>query len=42
MLGNERFVARAPAELVDAEREKVRRFADERDLLAEQIEALGT
>jgi len=42
MLANERFVARAPAELVDAEREKVRRFRAERDVLAEQIEALGT
>jgi len=41
MLGNARFVARAPAELVEAEREKVRRFAAERDVLIEQIEALG-
>ncbi len=42
MLVNERFVARAPAALVDAEREKVRRFSGERDVLAEQIGALGT
>jgi valyl-tRNA synthetase len=42
MLGNERFVSRAPAELVDAERGKVRRFSAERDVLAEQIGALGT
>ena len=42
MLGNERFVARAPAPLVDAEREKVRRFSGERDVLSEQIGALGT
>jgi valyl-tRNA synthetase len=41
MLGNERFVARAPAALVEAEREKVRRFAAERDVLVEQIGALG-
>jgi valyl-tRNA synthetase len=42
MLGNERFVARAPAPMVDAEREKVRRFSGERDVLSEQIGALGT
>ena len=42
MLGNERFVQRAPAELVDAEQEKVRRFSAERAALADQIEALGT
>jgi len=42
MLGNERFIQRAPAGLVDAEREKVRRFAAERAALADQIEALGT
>ncbi len=42
MLGNERFVARAPADLVEAEREKVRRFAAEREVVAQQIGALGT
>ncbi len=41
MLSNDRFVSRAPAELVDLEREKVRRFSLERDLLVEQIGALG-
>jgi valyl-tRNA synthetase len=42
MLANERFVSRAPAELVAAEREKVARFAAELAALGEQIGALGT
>lgn len=42
MLANDRFVSRAPAELVEAEREKVRRFGVERDVLVEQVEALGS
>jgi valyl-tRNA synthetase len=41
MLANDRFVSRAPADLVAAEREKLRRFRVERDLLIEQFGALG-
>ena len=33
MLGNERFVSRAPAEVVDAEREKLARYRRELDAL---------
>jgi valyl-tRNA synthetase len=42
MLANDRFVSRAPAELVAGERDKVARFAAERDVLRGQIGALGT
>ncbi len=42
MLANDRFVSRAPAALVAAEREKVERFAAERQILEEQIGVLGT
>jgi valyl-tRNA synthetase len=40
-LADERFVERAPAHLVDAEREKAARFAAERETLAARIAALG-
>jgi valyl-tRNA synthetase len=40
-LANERFVARAPAALVDAERDKVRRFRAEREALHAELGALG-
>jgi valyl-tRNA synthetase len=40
-LADARFVERAPAHLVDAEREKAARFADEREALAARIAALG-
>jgi valyl-tRNA synthetase len=41
-LANPAFVERAPARLVDAERDKVARYATERDALAERIAALGS
>ena len=41
-LANPAFVERAPARLVDAERDKVARYATERDALAERIGALGS
>ena len=40
-LSDERFVERAPAHLVDAEREKAARYAAERETLAARIAALG-
>ncbi len=40
-LANPAFVGRAPAHLVDAERDKVARYATERDALAERIAALS-
>jgi valyl-tRNA synthetase len=40
-LGDSRFVERAPAHLVDAERDKAARYTAERDALAERIRALG-
>ena len=40
-LANPAFVGRAPAHLVEAERDKVARYATERDALAERIAALG-
>ncbi|HTI34829.1 MAG TPA: hypothetical protein VL422_14205, partial [Miltoncostaea sp.] len=40
-LGDARFVERAPAHLVDAEREKAARYAAEREALAARIAALG-
>ena len=40
-LADERFVERAPAHLVDAEREKAARYAAERETLAARIAALG-
>ena len=40
-LADARFVERAPAHLVDAEREKAARYAAERDALAARIAALG-
>jgi valyl-tRNA synthetase len=40
-LADERFVSRAPAELVDAEREKASRFAAEAAELEARIDALG-
>jgi valyl-tRNA synthetase len=42
MLANDRFVSRAPAGLVAAEREKVERFVAERTVLRDQIGALET
>ena len=42
MLSNDRFLARAPQDLVAAEREKVARFDAELVVLREQVEALGT
>ena len=39
-LGNAAFVERAPAHLVDAEREKVERYGTERDALAARLAAL--
>ena len=41
MLGNPRFVDRAPAEIVAKEREKLERFIAERDALAARRDALG-
>ncbi len=40
-LGDARFVERAPAHLVDGEREKAARYAAERDALAARLSALG-
>ena len=40
-LEDERFVERAPAHLVAAEREKAARYAAERDVLASRLAALG-
>ncbi len=40
-LGDERFVERAPAHLVQAERDKAERYAAERDALAERLARLG-
>jgi valyl-tRNA synthetase len=40
-LGNEKFVARAPAELVEAEREKVARYSSELETLRAQLAAAG-
>ncbi|HLM67897.1 MAG TPA: hypothetical protein VK358_10230, partial [Longimicrobium sp.] len=39
-LGNESFVARAPAEVVEKEREKVAAFREQRAKLAEKLAAL--
>jgi valyl-tRNA synthetase len=39
-LGNERFVSRAPAEVVERERENERALADTLDKLEQQIAAL--
>ena len=39
-LANERFVERAPADLVEAEREKARRFEAERDALLDELGSL--
>ena len=41
MLANERFTDRAPAELVDAERQKVERFTGEVAAVRERLTALG-
>ena len=40
-LANERFTSRAPEHLVEAEREKVRRFAGEVEELSARLDALG-
>jgi valyl-tRNA synthetase len=40
-LANRAFVDRAPAHLVEAEREKAERYSSERDALRAQLEALG-
>ena len=40
-LGNENFVARAPADVVAREREKERAWRDQRGVLADKREALG-
>ena len=40
-LANPAFVERAPAPLVEAERDKVARYATERDALADRLAALG-
>jgi valyl-tRNA synthetase len=40
-LGDERFVERAPAHLVQGERDKAERYAAERDALAERLARLG-
>ena len=40
MLGNEKFARKAPPHLVEAEREKARRFAAEADELRRQLDAL--
>jgi valyl-tRNA synthetase len=40
-LGNARFVERAPADLVDAERRKVERYSAEVDALTAQLDALS-
>jgi valyl-tRNA synthetase len=40
-LSNEQFVARAPAQVVEREREKVARFRDQRERLAEKLAALA-
>jgi valyl-tRNA synthetase len=39
-LGNESFVARAPAEIVEKEREKVTTFRGQRDKLIEKLASL--
>ncbi|TVP78110.1 MAG: valine--tRNA ligase [Gemmatimonadales bacterium] len=41
-LANEQFTARAPAEIVEREREKVLSFRDQRDKLQVQLQALGS
>ncbi|HVH10413.1 MAG TPA: valine--tRNA ligase [Gemmatimonadales bacterium] len=40
-LGNQQFVARAPADVVAKEREKERAWRDQRQLLADKLRALG-
>jgi valyl-tRNA synthetase len=40
-LGNERFTSRAPEHLVEAEREKARRFTAEVEELSARLNALG-
>jgi len=40
-LSNEKFTSRAPEHLVDAEREKARRFAAEVDEVSARLDALG-
>ncbi len=40
-LNNESFVAKAPAQVVEAEREKIRRHQEKYDKIAESIRALG-
>ena len=40
-LGNERFTSRAPEHLVEAEREKARRFTAEVEELSARLDALG-
>lgn len=40
-LANEQFTERAPAEIVEREREKARSFRDQRDKLQGQLQALG-
>ena len=42
MLANDRFVSRAPAELVEAERAKVARYGAEATALQAELDALGT
>jgi valyl-tRNA synthetase len=40
-LANEKFTSRAPAHLVDAEREKARRFTAEAEEISARLDALG-
>lgn len=40
-LSNEKFTSRAPAHLVEAEREKARRFAAEAEEISARLDALG-
>ncbi len=40
-LGNERFVSRAPAEVVDRERQKLTSWKEQRDVLVKKRELLG-
>ena len=40
-LANDKFVSRAPAEVVEREREKERSWREQREALAEKLRVLG-
>jgi valyl-tRNA synthetase len=40
-LGNQQFVSRAPADVVQREREKASTWREQRDVLARKLELLG-